>query len=62
MAKKRIGVWIDSENIAAMDIVAGVVKQSRSRVINTIIGEEIDRLNEQMKKGSDDDWRNKEWN
>ena len=61
MAKKRIGVWISEENIAAMDILAGVTKQSRSRVINTILGEEIDRLNEQMKKGNDD-WQLKEWN
>ena len=61
MAKKRIGVWIAEENIAAMDIVAGVVNQSRSKVINTILGESIDGINEQMRQGSDE-WKRKQWN
>ena len=59
MAKKRIGVWIDEENIAALDMLAAMITRSRSRVINTLT-ESLDRISEELKKGNDD-WRNKEW-
>ena len=60
MAKKRIGVWLSTEQITAMDMIAAMTQQSRSRVINTLLGESIDGINEQMRQGSDE-WKRKQW-